>query len=424
MPYRFKKIAFKLWQAKRAREIVNYAFLHSPFYHNLYRDYDIEKWKELPITDKKMMMENFDNFNTQGISKDEALVSTIGLEKKQAFKLKHKNISVSISSGTSGYQSLFILNSFEESRWVGTFLAKAIPYEFRQNHKVALFMRPNAALYEALQVKKIQFKYFDLIRPVADQIIQLEKYRPTLLVAPPSLLRSMAFLKREMRLRLRPKKIFSIAEVLEPIDQDYIECIFEQKLHQIYQAAEGFFGITCSHNTLHLNEELMVFQEEDLGHGRFIPIVTDLFREVQPLIRYRLEDVLMRGENNCGCGSYYRTIEKVECRKDDVFVFYDVQKNHRVPMYPEYIREAILTSSEQIQEYRVIQDYANHLKLQLRVHEETELSFLELRIQKSFNELFRRFNIAPIQVEISYDIKKDLPLTKVKRVERLFQPEL
>lgn len=424
MRFRFHKTEFRNWQDQQAKNIVKYAFLRSPFYHRLYKGYDINKWRELPIIDQKMMMENFNEFNTRGINKDEVLACTIGPNKNQSFNLKQKNIVVTPSSGTSGFQSLFLLNSFEESRWVGTFLAKAIPFSSRHNQKVALFMRVNPSLYEALQSKKIHFKYFDMIKSVHDQIIELEKYRPTLLVAPPSVLRIMAYLKREMRLRLRPLKIFSIAEVLEPIDQEYIESIFDQEIHQIYQAAEGFLGITCSQNVMHLNEDLMVFQEEDLGQRRFTPIVTDLFREVQPLIRYRLNDVLVRGENNCSCGSYYRTIEKVECRKDDVFVFYDELKNNRILLYPDYIRELIAAFSEQVEEYRVSQDFANHLKLQLRVSEDTDIPFLEMRMQKSFNELFKRFYIAPVQIEISYGLKKDLPLTKVKRVERLYQPEL
>lgn len=423
MKYRFDKMDFKKWQDQRVKDIVKYAYLRSPFYHNFYKNHDIRKWRELPILDNKIMMDNFDSLNTQGISRNEALASAMSSEKNQSLKLKHKNISVILSSATSGNQAFFLLNSFEESRWVGAFLAKCIPFGSEPKHRAALFMRINSYLYEGLQTKKVQYKYFDLIKSVHEQIIELEKYRPTILVAPPSILRAIAFFKREMRLRLRPLKIYSIAEVLEPIDQDYIECIFEQKIHQIYQAAEGFIGITCSQNVIHLNEDLMFFQDEDLGQGRFVPIITDLFREVQPLIRYRLDDVLVRGENNCACGSYYRTIEKIECRKEDVFIFYDVLKNSRIPLYPDYIRKAISISSDEIEEYQVIQDYASHLKLRLKLVADTDLHFLELRIQKNINEVFKKFNIAPIQIEISYGLKKDLPLTKVKRFERIFHPQ-
>jgi putative adenylate-forming enzyme len=425
MKHRFQKLDFKKWQDRQVKDLVKYAYLRSPFYHKLYKDFDINKWHGLPIIDRKIMMDNFDNFNTQGISKNDVLASTLEFKKNGTDKLKYKNISISLSSGALEQQAIFLANSFEESQWVGAFLAKAIPPSFGPSHKIAFFMRPSSAISEGLKIKKIQFRYFDLIKSVHEQIKELEKYRPTILVAPPSILRIIAFYKRELRLRLLPKRIYAIAEVLEPIDQDYIEGIFEQKLHQIYQAAEGFLGVTCSKNIMHLNEDLFVIEEEDLGLGRFMPIITNLFCEVQPLIRYRLEDVLIRGERNCACGSYYRTVEKIECRKEDVLIFYDVLKSKRIPLYPDYIGQTLVKVSDQIEEYRVTQEFANQLKLQLKLANDTDLQFLELRIRKYFNELFTRFNIAPIEIEIqiSYGFKKDLPFTKVKRVARLFQPE-
>jgi putative adenylate-forming enzyme len=421
MPYRFQKLEFRKWQDRCAKEIVQYAFLHSPFYFNLYKNFDIKKWKELPIIDNKIMMNHFSEFNTKGVTRDEALFSTMDTAKHQEFKHRHKEINVISSPGTSGVQSLFLMNSFEESRWVGSFLAKAIPPSFRSQHKIALFMRKNSSFYDSLQNNKIQIKYFDMVSSVRNSILELEKFRPSIIIAPPSILRSIAFLKKEMRLRLQPKKIFSVAEVLEPIDQAFIENVFETKLHQIYQATEGFLGITCSHNVMHLNEDLLIFEDEDLGQDRFTPIITDLYGELQPLIRYRLGDVLIRGENNCPCGSYYRTVEKIECRKEDVFIFYDIYKNKRVLLYPEYIRETLVLFADQIEEYIFTQNYANHLKLNLKIKPEIDRIILEEDIQKCFEILFKQFNISPIQLEIAYGSTKNLPLAKVRRFERQFE---
>jgi putative adenylate-forming enzyme len=418
MKYRFNSLSFRKWQDQRAKERVRFASLRSPFYHQFYKGFDTTIWKELPTIDKNILMANFDKLNTRGIQKDEALVSTFVAGKAQHFKTKYQDISVQLTSGTSGQQGIFLMSSFEESRWVATFLARAVPFNLRYHRKIALFMRPNRILAEALKIKDLNYKYYDLIKPVADQIIDLDKFYPTLLVAPPSVLRVIAQMKKEMRLRLRPTKIFCIGEVLEPIDQDFIEMVFEQNLHQIYQAAEGFFGITCEHNTLHLNEDLMVFQEEDLGQGRFQPIITDLYRETQPLIRYRLDDVLIRGENRCACGSYFRTIEKVECRRADVFLFLDQMKNQKITVFPDLIRDVLMQVSDQIDEYHITQEYAHQLAIQVKPKEDIEIEFLELRIQRGFAELFRKMNIAPVEVEISFGRHKILPFTKMKRVER------
>lgn len=48
-------------------------------------------------------------------------------------------------------------------------------------------------------------------------------------------------------------------------------------------------------------------------------MVTDLERKAQPIIRYRLNDILVERKEPCGCGSPFLALEKIEGREDDVF---------------------------------------------------------------------------------------------------------
>lgn len=91
------------------------------------------------------------------------------------------------------------------------------------------------------------------------------------------------------------KKIISVAEVLEDIDREFISTIFQQTVHQIYQCTEGFLATTCKHGTLHINEDLVHIEKEylDQERGIFVPIITDFMRKTQPIIRYRLNDILI-----------------------------------------------------------------------------------------------------------------------------------
>ena len=83
---------------------------------------------------------------------------------------------------------------------------------------------------------------------------------------------------------------------------------------QIYQATEGFLGISCEHGTLHLNEDLVHVEREviDQSSGRFTPVITDLYRTTQAIIRYRLNDVLLPGVPECPCGSAFATVARVD----------------------------------------------------------------------------------------------------------------
>ncbi len=86
-----------------------------------------------------------------------------------------------------------------------------------------------------------------------------------------------------------------MAEVLDPLDRQRIEAAFAVRVEQIYQATEGFLGATCEHGVIHLNEEFLIVEREwvDEARTRFVPVITDLYRSSQPIIRYRLNDVLV-----------------------------------------------------------------------------------------------------------------------------------
>lgn len=48
-----------------------------------------------------------------------------------------------------------------------------------------------------------------------------------------------------------------------------------------------------------------------------MPIVTDFTRTTQPIVRYRLDDVLVASEQPCPCGSATMAIARIEGRQDD-----------------------------------------------------------------------------------------------------------
>jgi phenylacetate-coenzyme A ligase PaaK-like adenylate-forming protein len=88
----------------------------------------------------------------------------------------------------------------------------------------------------------------------------------------------------------------------------------------IYQATEGFLGSACSRGVLHLNEDSIVFEFDPIvGSDRFRPIVTDLRRTSQPIVRVRLDDIVQFRDAPCPCGSALQAIEPVEGRVADIW---------------------------------------------------------------------------------------------------------
>ena len=94
------------YQQKMLKKHLAFIKSNSPFY----KDIDVNDFKALPIMDKKSMMNNFDDLNTQGIKRDEALNLAIESEKSRDFTPTINGVSVGLSSGTSGHRGLFVIS--------------------------------------------------------------------------------------------------------------------------------------------------------------------------------------------------------------------------------------------------------------------------------------------------------------------------
>ncbi|MBO9626858.1 MAG: hypothetical protein J7484_10835 [Microbacterium sp.] len=335
----------------------------SPYFAELLA---IRTFAELPLMDKRVMMDRFDEINTVGVHRDEALALAIANEKSRDFDEDLGANSVGMSSGTSGHRGLFVVSPAERDGWVGTVLARTLPRGALFGHRIALFLRADNSLYESVGSRAVSFSYFDVHADMAANIDRLREYRPTILVAPPSVLRLIAKAADDGRLPDRPDKVYAVAEVLELSDAARIAASLDQRvIHQLYQCTEGFLAHTCERGTIHLNEDNVIIEREDLGDGRFTPIVTDLRRRAQPIVRYRLGDVLRAREDPCPCGSALGAIERIEGREGDTLSL-PTADGRRVPVFADVITRALLYA-DGFDEYRIVQTAARRLQISLDV---------------------------------------------------------
>ena len=186
---------------------------------------------------------------------------------------------------------------------------------------------------------------------------ELKSFDPDVLVAPPSVLLMLIGCSK-------PKRVICVAEKLNLSDEIHLEKGYGVKIHQIYQATEGFLGFTCSHGTIHLNEDLLIIEKEYLDDKRFIPIITDLFRKTQPIIRYRLDDILVEKKSSCPCGLHFLALEQIEGRSNDVLYVKNPQGSYK-PLFADFIARRITFTDENIQEYEVVQTACDELCIYL-----------------------------------------------------------
>ncbi|WP_019011493.1 F390 synthetase-related protein [Deinococcus aquatilis] len=368
------RAALERHQQRLAREQLRWVAAYSPAVAARFRaaGLGLSQWHSLPPTGKAEMMAQFDHLNTAGLKLAEVLALARSAEDQRDFSGQLRGaapsafagqpLTVGLSSGTSGTQGAFLVGTTERQRWAGVVLRHLLPPPFFRSllrpQRVAFLLRAEGGLYRSVQSRRISFTFLDLLRPVPELAAALSAADPTLLVGPPSVLRALL----EAGAVARPERVVCVAEVLEPDDRAALEAGFGPVV-QVYQATEGLLALPCSHGHLHLNEAHVHFDLEALGDGRWRPIITDLRRRVQPMIRHRLDDILHLDGAACPCGSAARRVIRIEGRQDDALAFAS-PSGSLVTVWPDFVRAA-LNRVPGLREYRAEQTAPHTLRLLL-----------------------------------------------------------
>ncbi len=404
------------WQHQRATTLVRSVRRGSPFYRELWAGMPESAWRTFPTVDKHAMMTSFDRFTTTGITREAAMSVALDAEQRRDFSSTIDGYTVGLSSGTSGHRGLFLVSPQEQTRWAGTILARAIP-NLRPGHRVAFFLRANSRLYERTS-SAVRFRFLDLMDPLPNVLAVLNDFQPQLIVGPPSLLGQLADAVVRGTLRVRPTRLISVAEVIEPHDRQRIESVFQAPVGEVYQCTEGLIAVTCRHGSLHVQEDVLVLQTESLATddvSRVTPILTDLWRHAQPIIRYRLGDILRLEECGCRCGSSWRRIAAIEGRQDDLCWFPQSSGVLRV-VFPDALRRMVLLAADCIVEYRIEQHAPGALHLQIDLEAGQDFAAIAALLRDTIESELRHYDCHDVVVTIEQGVPPRQPGVKRRRV--------
>lgn len=423
---RFSRERLEQFQSQRIQSHLQFVVAHSEYYRELFRGHDLADWQSLPTTDKRSMMTNFGSFNTLGVSREEALQVAKSAEQSRDFRPTIRGATVGLSSGSTGNYSLFLSSTRENATFIGLALARLLRGRLTEPHRIAFFHRAHSNLYQGLNSGRRRYAFFDLSRQLETHFAALEQLQPTQIIGPPFVLRRLGEAMRCSKLSIAPRALLSVAEVLTDADRDKIESDFHLQLDEAYIATEGFIAATCPFGSLHVNEDCLVMQREwlDRESGRFVPIITDFRRRVQPMIRYRLDDVLVADPTACKCGSVFTKLKRIEGRCDDVLVFRGSDGSLR-RIFPDFVRQAMYNASEQLRDYRVIQNAVDQLQVTIDA-EQAYRSECERAARGSLDALFvgERCCCPIVTIEFAEHPLDSCGPTKVRRVVRNFATEL
>ena len=382
----------------------------SPFY----KSYTTSPFENFPVLEKKDFLKNFDLINTKSIKYVNAVKVALKAENTRNFKPSINDITVGLSTGTSGNKSVFLASENERAYWTAAVIDRVIGWSFKKR-KIAFFLRANSNLYESVNSKWINFNFFDLLISNEKNLERLQSLDPTILVAQTSMLLVIADAVQNKGLKINPDKIISVAEVLSNEDKGYLEKIFCKKIHQVYQCNEGFLAHTCEKGNLHFNEDFLIIEKEylDTEKKRFYPIITDLERITQPVIRYKLDDIIHE-KFDCDCSLNSTAIEMIEGRKDDALKFLN-SMGKEVVVFPDFIRRAIVFSDDNIINYSLTQIKVNTVNLFV----DGKLEYFE-KAKKSIIKLLEKFKISDIHIH-KVDTLDHIKGTKLRRIKNEFK---
>ena len=339
-----------------------------------------------PQMDKAQMMAHFDAMNGAGLRLADVMQTALAAERQRDFRPTIGATTVGLSSGTSAQRGVFAVSAKEQAQWAGILLAKALPDGLFSGARVALFLRANSNLYTTVRSRWLTLEFFDLFTPFDQLQDRLIAYRASIIVAPAQVLRSLALAALAGNLPVRPQRVISVAEVLEPQDRRLIEQAFGT-VHEIYQATEGFLGITCAEGVLHLNEEYLHIEPEwlDAGQRRFVPIITDFTRPTQPIVRYRLNDILTVRATPCRCGRVTRALDGVEGRCDDLLHLPDTAGTPQ-PVFADLLSRALAQALPPQADYRLTQRGPSWLQLEAAL-EQNQITAVMLHLEQTLAAL-------------------------------------
>ncbi len=413
--YILSKYRFKFWsvkdikkyQEKKTKKIARYAVEHSKFFKEHYSKYNINKFSSLPMVNKKVMMDNLTEYNTLGLNKNDLINFALNVEKTRDFSVRFNGINIGMSSGTSGNKGI-VITTKEEENYIKAMYVSRLVLPKGEKINCAFILRINTPTFDYNKSGN-KLTYINQLQPIGKTIEQLEKLNPNIVSAPPSMLKLLATELLKRRLKISPKLVYSYAEVLYPNIKEYLETNFKCEIHEVYQGSEGYYALTCSHDNLHINEDMVFFELLDdrglptkYGEPCHKLLVTDLHKKSQPIIRYELNDIITISKEKCSCGSNFRVIKQIQGRADDMF--WGLRTDTKEPqfIFQDYISRTIISTSEDVEEYQATQNSYTEIILRIQIKKGSNKEKIKEQLILKLKKVFLKYNCVEPEIKIIF----------------------
>lgn len=309
------------YQRARLADLVHYAGVKSPYYRALFSSHgistgsaDLSEFSKIPVTTKHDIRNNLDKFISDDYRKEDLVKAKTGGSTGVSLELyfdeecqEYRNAAQLLADRWSGWD----LGMKKASVWGNPPVPKGVKQTLRHH----------------LLDRTIYLDTMDLNPQSMGAFVQRwRREQPGAVFGHAHSIYIFAkYLVDEGITDLRPEGIVATSMMLLEHERKVIELAFDCKVTNRYGCEEvGLIACECEeHQGMHLNMPHVYVEFLDANDQPVAPgepgkiVLTDLNNRAMPLIRYRVEDVGVYSERECGCGRGFPMLERLEGRVAD-----------------------------------------------------------------------------------------------------------
>ena len=313
-----------------------HAYARSPFYRRFHRGLERAPLNELPVLNKSLLMERFDEVvvdrRVRMAHVERYLEGALATDR---FLGRYR---VAATGGTTGRRGIFLAGPSEWNAILASYSRAyawaGLPVGLSHSLRMAIVSSTAPTHQSSIVGATVRNPLVPTLRlnaadPLAVTVAALNHFRPQALIGYASILGELAAEQHAGRLRIDPRAVFSASEVLTPEIREAASAAWRSDPFNVYAATEtAGIASECQQHHLHLFADLVIIESVD-EDNRPVPngrtgtklLVTVLFSRSQPLIRYELTDRVQLGiQPATDLGPFTTVVAAIEGRSEDVLV--------------------------------------------------------------------------------------------------------
>jgi phenylacetate-CoA ligase len=389
-------------QLKRLKQTVSLAYKNIPFYKEQFsklnlKPKDITSLKDvpkLPFTTREDLRENYP-------------FGMLAVPKEQVVRLH-------TSSGTTGKPKAIFFSKKDVDR-AAELIARCLIMTGVKKDDVLQNMMTYGLFTGALVMHYGAEKVGVLVIPAGPgntkrQIALMQDFKTTTLHLTPSYALYLAGVMNNEGL---DPKDFSLRRAYmgsEPYSEETrkkIEKFFRIDVYNSYGLSEmngpGVAFECIEKNGMHLWEDNFILEIIDPDTGERMPegekgelVLTTLYREAMPILRYRTRDIAMIIPGKCKCGRSHRRISRIIGRTDDMIIVRGVN------IFPQQIERVLMGIKAVAQNYQIVLESYDQMTVRVEISKELFDGKVEhlVNLQSEITEKIRSEILVKPKVEL------------------------